>query len=211
VIQLSTDDVTFSSGSGILTDEGRAALDSLVPALTAIDNTIEIDGHTDDTGSYDLNWDLSGARAAAAVKYLQNAHGIAPERLHYAGFGETDPIAGNDSAEGQRANRRVEVVIVVDPSAATGAVGSGSGSGTGATSGTADPGATPSTAPTAAPADPRATPSTTAATSTTPTTRPVTPTTTAGTGAGASTATGPRASTGVVIQPGSLARQASGA
>ncbi len=196
VIQLSTDDVTFATGSGTLTDEGRAALDTLVPALEAIDNPIEIDGHTDDTGSYDVNWDLSGARAAAAVKYLQNAHGIAPDRLHYSGYGETKPIADNATPEGQRANRRVEVVIVVDPTATPTASG---------------PAATPTTGTaTPRPAPPRRRPALRRRPPPPPRRRrarppATTPTTAAST---ATTAGGPRATSGVVLQPGSLAREA---
>jgi outer membrane protein OmpA-like peptidoglycan-associated protein len=198
VIQLSTDDVTFATGSATLTDEGRAALDTLVPALVAIDNPIEIDGHTDDTGSYDLNWDLSGARAASAVKYIQNAHGVDPARLHYAGYGQTQPIADNATAEGQRANRRVEVVIVVDPTATPSATAAATGDTATPATGTPTTGTptTPTTGATTATTRPG-----TSAT-TTPTT---TPTTTAATTAATAS---PRASTGVVLQPGSLARQA---
>ena len=210
VIQLSTDDVTFASGSGQLTDEGRAALDTLVPALQAVDNAIEIDGHTDDSGSYDLNWDLSGARAASAVKYLQDAHGIDPTRLHYAGFGETEPIADNATAEGQRANRRVEVVIVVDPTAPAGSDTSAAGSR--ATS-------APTSSTTATTVARGATTATTAATTpttgasgtgTTPTTRAATTATTTSGTTPTTTASSTRATTGVVILPGSLARQAQG-
>jgi chemotaxis protein MotB len=198
VIQLSTDDVTFATGSGVLTDEGRAALDTLVPALVAIDNPIEIDGHTDDTGSYDLNWDLSGARAASAVKYLQNAHAIDPARLHYAGYGETQPIADNATAEGQRANRRVEVVIVVDPTATpSGAATAAPGTATTPTTAATPASGTPTTPTTGS------TPTTGA---TTATTRPSTSATTTPTTA--ATASSPRASTGVVLPSGSLARQA---
>jgi chemotaxis protein MotB len=206
VIQLSTDDVTFATGSATLTAEGRGALDSLVPALQAIDNPIEIDGHTDDTGSYDLNWDLSGGRAAAAVKYLQNTHGLVPDRLHYAGYGETKPIAGNDTAEGQRANRRVEVVIVVDPLTTA----SGAGDTTATPTGSPDAAAATTTPTTGAgsPATPTTTPTTGSSTPTTGATHATTTPTTASGSSSSSTDTGPRATTGVVLQPGSLARQA---
>jgi outer membrane protein OmpA-like peptidoglycan-associated protein len=204
VIQLTTDDVTFESGSGQLTAQGRAALDTLVPALQAIDNPIAIDGHTDDVGTYDLNWDLSGTRAASAVKYLQNAHGIAPERLRYSGYGETQPIADNATDDGRRANRRVEVVIVVESATGPTTAGSGStGSGTTA-SGSSGSGTTATTTPTTT----RSTTATTApagTNGTTATTRSTTATT-AASGSGSSRGAG--ATVGVVIQPGELARQA---
>jgi chemotaxis protein MotB len=196
VIQLTTDEVTFESGSGTLTAAGRAALDTLVPALQAVDNPIEIEGHTDEVGTHDLNWDLSGVRAASAVKYLQNTHGIVPERLRYSGFGETQPIADNATPDGRRANRRVEVVIVVEsatgPTSATTAAATGT-SGSTAPSGSANLGTTATT--TATTATPRATTTTRSTTAT------------IGSSSGPSSS-GPGATVGIVLQPGELARQA---
>jgi hypothetical protein len=66
-------------------------------------------GHTDDTGSSDLNADLSERRARTVARLFAD-HGIAPENVFYQGAGETLPIADNHTAEGRSANRRVEIV-----------------------------------------------------------------------------------------------------
>lgn len=72
---------------------------------------IAVHGHTDARGSEAYNQLLSQRRAAAVVKYLSDK-GVALERLSAQGFGPTQPIATNDSAEGRAANRRVEFKIV---------------------------------------------------------------------------------------------------
>ncbi len=116
VIRLATDSVTFASGSSQLSTEGRRALDALVPALSAVDNDVSIDGYTDSDGSDASNVDLSVARAASAVKYFQQVAGdtITGDRLAASGHGEYKNIASNDTPEGRQANRRVEIVIQID-------------------------------------------------------------------------------------------------
>ena len=69
-----------------------------------------IEGHTDSVGSDSFNLALSEARAEAGADYLI-ARGVQPERLFPVGFGETRPIADNDTAEGRRQNRRLEFVL----------------------------------------------------------------------------------------------------
>ena len=68
---------------------------------------LEISGHTDNQGDPDDNRELSEARALAVVEWLVDA-GIAPERLTAAGFGDTRPIAPNETADGRAQNRRIE-------------------------------------------------------------------------------------------------------
>jgi OOP family OmpA-OmpF porin len=70
---------------------------------------ILIAGHTDSTGSAAYNLDLSRRRAESVRNYLIAKFGIDGSRLHARGFGETAPIAGNDTAEGRQRNRRVEI------------------------------------------------------------------------------------------------------
>lgn len=72
---------------------------------------IEIQGHTDDRASAEHNLDLSQRRAKAVVNYLKSKD-ISPERLSWKGFGETRPIASNETEEGRSLNRRVEFMIV---------------------------------------------------------------------------------------------------
>jgi OOP family OmpA-OmpF porin len=70
--------------------------------------TGEVHGHTDSTGSEAHNQRLSEARANAVRDYFIK-QGIAPERVRAKGFGETMPVASNDTAEGRAMNRRVEL------------------------------------------------------------------------------------------------------
>ena len=78
--------------------EGNAAL------------SVYIVGHTDITGSYEHNLQLSRDRAAAVVKALVGKHGIAASRLKEAGVGPLAPVAANDTEEGRARNRRVDLV-----------------------------------------------------------------------------------------------------
>jgi len=66
--------------------------------------------HTDSTGSEQYNQQLSEARARAVANYLQS-QGVSPYRINAIGYGESMPIAGNDTAAGRQANRRVEIEI----------------------------------------------------------------------------------------------------
>ncbi len=72
--------------------------------------TISIEGHTDSKGSEDYNMELSKKRAEA-VKTTLIGKGLTPARLTTLGFGESKPVASNDTAEGRQMNRRVRVVI----------------------------------------------------------------------------------------------------
>ncbi len=76
------------------------------PATTAV-----IEGHSDNVGSSADNLKLSQARADSVVTYLEDTSHIAASRLSAVGYGETRPIASNDTQEGQRANRRIDAVI----------------------------------------------------------------------------------------------------
>ncbi len=94
-----------------LKPESEAELDKLVQLLN--DNPelkIEISGHTDNTGNEQDNLVLSENRARSVVNYLL-AHHIDPSRLSSTGYGETKPVAGNDSEEGRAQNRRTEMRV----------------------------------------------------------------------------------------------------
>jgi outer membrane protein OmpA-like peptidoglycan-associated protein/Tol biopolymer transport system component len=72
---------------------------------------VEVQGHTDNTGTAAGNLALSEKRAQSVVEYLKTK-GIAQERLEWEGFGESKPVAGNDSEEGRRLNRRTTIKIL---------------------------------------------------------------------------------------------------
>lgn len=109
------DKILFSSGSASLGREGKAALQAVADALKNVQGkTIRVEGHTDNvptTGSaFASNWHLSTARALAVVRFLQSA-GVDPTKLAAAGYGEFQPVASNDTAEGRSLNRRIEIVL----------------------------------------------------------------------------------------------------
>ena len=72
---------------------------------------IEIQGHTDSTGSNEFNQRLSEQRAAAVSQYF-SSNGVNPVRLASYGHGENYPVASNDTDYGRQQNRRVEIVLV---------------------------------------------------------------------------------------------------
>ena len=107
---------TFASGSTRLSAEATELLDEAVVVLVANPSArLTIEGHTDDVGRDSVNLELSQARAEAVVAYLVAA-GVGEERLVAIGFGETAPIADNDTDTGRAANRRIVFVVREDDS-----------------------------------------------------------------------------------------------
>lgn len=114
-----SDGVLFNSGSVTLLDSGKEIIDRIAGvAQNHPDRAIRVEGHTDNVpiaseyrGKYPTNWELSTRRATAVVHYLMKKHGMAAERLSAAGYGEFQPVAGNDTPEGRAKNRRVVIVI----------------------------------------------------------------------------------------------------
>lgn len=87
-------------------------LTKIAKALAAVpDQTLLIEGHTDSIGSNEYNLSLSESRAQSVQKILLDG-GIAAERMEIKGYGESKPIADNDTPSGQAQNRRVEIVLV---------------------------------------------------------------------------------------------------
>lgn len=105
-------EVLFGFDSDTLGAGAPAELDRVVSLLATRGRyQLSIEGHTDDTGDDAYNLALSERRAQAVRAYLA-AHGIDAGRIAARGLGETRPAAPNDSDEGRRKNRRVEIVIV---------------------------------------------------------------------------------------------------
>ncbi|SFD97591.1 OmpA family protein [Spirosoma endophyticum] len=104
--------IFFDTGKSELRPESAPELDRLVITLNEFPKmTIEMRGHTDNTGSNEINNKLSQDRADAVREYFISK-GIEPDRIASKGFGETKPVATNDTDEGRQKNRRVEFVIV---------------------------------------------------------------------------------------------------
>ena len=104
------DQITFETGSASLTAEGSIVVDSAAALLNrAIGVQIEVHGHTDSDGDETTNQILSQERADAVVAAL-GQRGVDTTRLTAIGFGESNPIAPNITAEGRATNRRIEFV-----------------------------------------------------------------------------------------------------
>jgi len=103
--------VTFDFDSDRLSSDATPILDQAVASLKeAGDVQVSIEGHTDSVGSNEYNMGLSRRRAESVRKYLES-QGIDPGRLQTTGFGEEQPVATNDTAEGRAQNRRVELRV----------------------------------------------------------------------------------------------------
>jgi len=109
--------ITFESGilfdvnKSALRQPARINLEQLAVILNKYEDTeILIEGHTDSDGSEEYNMDLSIRRANSVGNWLA-AQQVNPGRLHLMGYGESQPIADNDTREGKQLNRRVEVAI----------------------------------------------------------------------------------------------------
>jgi outer membrane protein OmpA-like peptidoglycan-associated protein len=105
------ENIYFDTGSDNLREESIQELDRLYDIMAQSTLIIEIGGHTDDVGSDETNMDLSQARAEAVVNYVIEK-GISSDRISAQGYGETDPRATNETAEGRQENRRVEVKVL---------------------------------------------------------------------------------------------------
>ncbi len=109
----------YEVGSASLSPQGNEMLAKVGSIVGNYDEwQIDVEGHTDGQpiGSvlqktYASNWELSTARAAAAVRYLQFNTGIPAEKMSVRGFGEYKPLATNDTSEGREANRRIELIL----------------------------------------------------------------------------------------------------
>lgn len=113
VIKLNLPDgVTFDFGKANLKSQFYPALDNVASTLAQYNQTIvEVSGHTDSIGSDAANQTLSVQRANSVGNYLIGK-GLVRERFEIVGFGETQPVASNDTDSGRALNRRVEIRVV---------------------------------------------------------------------------------------------------
>ena len=106
--------INFDFDSDKIRPESYPLLDEFGKALKfgLAEGVFIVAGHTDDTGSLVYNQGLSERRANAVANYLSAHHGLSSTQLIMKGYGETKPMASNDSESGQALNRRVEFVRV---------------------------------------------------------------------------------------------------
>ncbi|MFO1526540.1 MAG: OmpA family protein [Turneriella sp.] len=104
--------IFFRKGSYQLSKESNAELNRLTKILKAYPGLkIEIGGHTDNTGTEDANMELSKNRARAVMDYLIE-RGLPRQSIKAVGYGQSKPIASNNTPEGKKKNRRVELTIL---------------------------------------------------------------------------------------------------
>ena len=104
-------DVLFATAQYTLKPEAREKLSKVAGILLAYPGLkVEVDGHTDNVGSEEYNQNLSDQRAESVRAYLV-AQGVLMGSVTAKGFGKTQPVGTNDTAEGRQINRRVELVV----------------------------------------------------------------------------------------------------
>lgn len=112
-----TDKLLFDTGSIVIDDKGKQALQELAKVLnTQPEINIAVEGHTDNQkvgnlGQIKDNWDLSVLRATSVVRYLTELQKITPERLTATGKGQFQPIELGNTADARSRNRRIEIVL----------------------------------------------------------------------------------------------------
>lgn len=103
--------ITFPTNGADINASFYPVLDSVGLVLKEYDKTVvDIGGHADSTGPDDKNLDLSQRRANSVGAYLQS-RGVNSQRVIMTGFGETRPVATNETSEGRQLNRRVEITL----------------------------------------------------------------------------------------------------
>lgn len=111
------EDILFASGKATLDKkEGQSALQEVAKVLQTIKNRdFQVAGHTDNvpisSKKFPSNWELSSARAVNILKFLIE-NGVSRARLSATGYADTQPVASNDTKEGRKQNRRIEIVLL---------------------------------------------------------------------------------------------------
>ena len=111
--------ILFKSGSAKVRSESKALLVKFSSLLRRYANReVQVQGHTDNVQisdrlaeRWETNWELSAARATRVLRYFVEVGNLDPRRVSGAGMGEYRPVADNNTRNGRRANRRIEIVI----------------------------------------------------------------------------------------------------
>ena len=112
------DCLLFDFGKSDINPTGFAFLKRIAVLIHKVPYPVRVEGHTDNvsihTKRFASNWELSISRAVNVVKFLADVGNINPQRLSAVGYGESRPIAANDSPANRAKNRRVEIVLVME-------------------------------------------------------------------------------------------------
>jgi peptidoglycan-associated lipoprotein len=113
-VVLSEDKGNFKFGKAVMPDETKAELDQLVQKLKSEPNGgfIEIEGHTDNAGTKELNQRLGLERAENVKRYLYEQHQVPLHKINVISYGEDKPIAPNKTRDGRAQNRRVVIRVL---------------------------------------------------------------------------------------------------
>ena len=106
----------FPSGSAELTESARQLMEEIAGVNESGSGEITVSGHTDDVplifgSQFRDNWDLAAARASSVVQALEDTGKVPAGRMQAVSFGESQPVATNDTARGRATNRRIEIEI----------------------------------------------------------------------------------------------------
>ena len=113
-VVLSEDKGDFKFGQAAVPEAAVGEIDQLVQQLKSNPNGafIEIEGHTDNTGSKDINYKLGLERADAVKRYIYETHQVPLHRINVISYGEEKPIAPNNTRAGRAQNRRVVIKVL---------------------------------------------------------------------------------------------------
>ncbi len=114
------DKILFDTGSVLINKRGKEVLSDLADSIRGNkDQNIVVEGHTDDVPiglalieKYPTNWELSAARAIEVVRFLQEKGWLEPEKLAASAFSYYRPVSTNDTTDGRRQNRRIEIILL---------------------------------------------------------------------------------------------------
>jgi chemotaxis protein MotB len=106
----------FPSGADTVAPETLPVIQKIAKLLHGVPNSLRVEGHTDSipihTARFPSNYELSGARAIAVLNALSMQYDVPRERLAFAGYADTAPVDTNDTEDGRRHNRRVDIIIL---------------------------------------------------------------------------------------------------
>jgi outer membrane protein OmpA-like peptidoglycan-associated protein len=114
-VTLSEDQGNFKFGKTDLPDEAKSRIDQVVGQLkgeAGKDLYIEVEGHTDNVGSKEINYELGMERAEAVKRYLYMQHQIPLHKINVISYGEEKPVAPNNTKDGRAQNRRVVIRVL---------------------------------------------------------------------------------------------------
>jgi chemotaxis protein MotB len=123
VIHVVSDPVLFAPESAKLQAQGATVLDAMAPTLAALPNQIRVEGHANSLpvtrgGPWPSNWELSAVRATTVLRHLAEQDGVSEDRMSAAGYGSTRPLVPDTDPDYVTVNRRVDVVVLSNASAA---------------------------------------------------------------------------------------------